>query len=239
MAPTGTFRNRRYGDLMAQRTPPAPSLREERRRQQEELSRLHLLDAAEAVFAEKGFAGATVKEIAERSELSVGSVYQLFDGKEALFRGVMRRRNQEVNDLLDDVISRSESAAEQLHELIDAYIDWFTDHEDYYRLFQRAIGSSWLNLKSGFDETNFEQYENILATEAAMFALGIKQGHFRDLGADAMAVIFAGMTQAYLAHCIVGVSDQVRIAKESFPVSEFHALVDRSFAAPKSRRGRD
>jgi AcrR family transcriptional regulator len=43
-----------------------------------------LLDAAEAVFAEKGYDTATMTEIAERAGASIGSLYQYFPTKPAL-----------------------------------------------------------------------------------------------------------------------------------------------------------
>ena len=44
-----------------------------------------VLDAAEAVFAESGYAGATMAAIAERAGMSTGNVYRYFANKEALF----------------------------------------------------------------------------------------------------------------------------------------------------------
>ncbi|HEY9552557.1 TetR family transcriptional regulator [Allosphingosinicella sp.] len=46
--------------------------------------------AALQVFAEKGFAGARIEEIARRAGLSKGGVYLYFPTKEALFRAVVR-----------------------------------------------------------------------------------------------------------------------------------------------------
>lgn len=214
---------------MAREPVPARSLREERRRQQELLSQNHLLDAAEVVFAEKGYAGATVKEIAERSEFSVGAVYQFFESKEALLRGVMRRRNVEVRQQMEEVLARSDDPYEQLHALVDFVTEWYDAHEPYYRLFQQAIGAAWMNLKVGFDDTNWSQYEDILALEAGVFASGIERGRFRPLDPAGMAVIFAGMMQAYLAHRIVGVGADKRPAAEVLPLKEVHQLVDRAF----------
>ena len=44
-----------------------------------------LLDAAAQVFARKGFAGASVEEIAEAAGYSIGAVYSNFGSKEQLF----------------------------------------------------------------------------------------------------------------------------------------------------------
>src|SRR5258708_9032332 len=43
-----------------------------------------LLAAGAAVFAEKGYAAATMTEIAARAEAPIGSLYQFFPSKEAL-----------------------------------------------------------------------------------------------------------------------------------------------------------
>jgi AcrR family transcriptional regulator len=50
-----------------------------------------ILDAALAVFTEKGFEAARVDEIAARAGLSKGAIYLYFAGKEALLRGLIER----------------------------------------------------------------------------------------------------------------------------------------------------
>jgi AcrR family transcriptional regulator len=49
-------------------------------------TRLRILDAAEDVFAEKGFEAATTREICERAHVkNVGAVNYYFQGKERLY----------------------------------------------------------------------------------------------------------------------------------------------------------
>jgi AcrR family transcriptional regulator len=50
-----------------------------------------ILDAAEAAFADKGFEGATLRDIADRVGIRVPSLYNHFDGKEALYAAVLER----------------------------------------------------------------------------------------------------------------------------------------------------
>lgn len=50
-----------------------------------------LLDAAAALFAEKGYDGATMTEIAERAGAAIGSLYQFFPSKEALAEALFDR----------------------------------------------------------------------------------------------------------------------------------------------------
>jgi AcrR family transcriptional regulator len=59
-----------------------------RRRKQERPG--DIIAAALAVFAEKGFAGARMEEIARRAGLSKGTLYLYFETKEDMFRAVVR-----------------------------------------------------------------------------------------------------------------------------------------------------
>ncbi len=55
------------------------------REQQKAATRLRLLQAAEAVFARRGFHGASVDEIAREAGATTGALYANFSGKEDLF----------------------------------------------------------------------------------------------------------------------------------------------------------
>ena len=75
-----------------------------RRERERQLRRQAMLDAALAVFAEKGYEGATIDEIADRAEFGKGTIYNYFpEGKEALFLALL-----------------TELVVGGLHDLIDA-----------------------------------------------------------------------------------------------------------------------
>jgi AcrR family transcriptional regulator len=61
------------------------------REQLVEARRNQILDAAAAVFAEKGFHRATTKEIARTAGVSEGTIYNYFDSKADLLIGIMTR----------------------------------------------------------------------------------------------------------------------------------------------------
>lgn len=55
-------------------------------------TRAALLDAALAVFAERGFAAAQLEGIAKRAQVTRGALYHHFTGKPALFKAVLEER---------------------------------------------------------------------------------------------------------------------------------------------------
>ncbi|MGH3275849.1 MAG: TetR/AcrR family transcriptional regulator [Streptosporangiaceae bacterium] len=68
-----------------------------------------LLDAARAVFAEQGFAEASIAEVVERAGSSVGSLYHHFGGKSELFLALY----QEHQLAHEEAASRAVAAARQ------------------------------------------------------------------------------------------------------------------------------
>lgn len=61
--------------------------------QRGDATRQQLLDAAATVFVERGYAGATTKEIARRAGVSEGTIYRHFADKRELFAAVFADRN--------------------------------------------------------------------------------------------------------------------------------------------------
>jgi AcrR family transcriptional regulator len=70
------------------------------------ITRDRILDTAEALFAERGFAGTAVRDIAAAVGLTAASLYNHFAGKEALYAAVLERGMRPLIDVLEDLASR-------------------------------------------------------------------------------------------------------------------------------------
>lgn len=77
---------------------------QERRRQH---TRDLLLDAAEEVFAARGFEGASLEEIADTAGYTRGAIYKHFGGKEELFLAANKRSNERFLQAFLEVIDPS------------------------------------------------------------------------------------------------------------------------------------
>lgn len=81
-----------------------------------------ILDAAEQVFAASGFAGASMREIADRAGVAQALIHYHFDNKEKLFEAVIARRSGEINErrgkLLDALLQTS--APPRLEDIVEA-----------------------------------------------------------------------------------------------------------------------
>jgi AcrR family transcriptional regulator len=76
-----------------------------------------ILDAAEALFLEQGYAGASLAAIVKRSGGSLATVYEMFGSKYGLLRAVVDRNRDEGLRGLDESASALDSAADVLRLL--------------------------------------------------------------------------------------------------------------------------
>lgn len=108
----------------------SPSLREE----QKALTRRRLLDSAEAVFARRGFHGASVDEIAREAGATSGALYSNFSGKEDLFLALFEERiATDVGDYAD-ILAAGETLEEQARGAADHWMAILGERPDYFPL---------------------------------------------------------------------------------------------------------
>lgn len=86
-------------------------------------TRQALLDAAIEVFAERGFHGASVPEVAERAGIGAASMYRHFSGKEELVNAVYLRAKQRFAEILWDRFPEDLPVRRALHEVWDRMIE--------------------------------------------------------------------------------------------------------------------
>ena len=83
---------------------------------------VRVLDAAEYVFAEYGFAGASVRDIAARAGLNAASLYNHFPGKQELYEAVLDRGLLPILELLGELPVSGGDGAPEL-DVIDTVVD--------------------------------------------------------------------------------------------------------------------
>jgi AcrR family transcriptional regulator len=98
------------------------------------------MEAAGSVFADKGFDGATMTEIAARAGASIGSLYQFFPTKELLAEAVMARDSAVLMERLSafEQAAAASSPAELADRLLPALIDFRAEHPAFAVLLEAS-----------------------------------------------------------------------------------------------------
>jgi AcrR family transcriptional regulator len=119
--------------------------RRETRAQKQARTRAELLETAAAVFAQRGYAGATVEEIAERAGYSHGAVYSNFAGKTDLFLAVFEEYMADrARELADTQAELAEDAPLELRAraLADQWMERFAGDRDSFLLHLEFLAGS-------------------------------------------------------------------------------------------------
>ena len=94
-----------------------------------------LLDAAKRVFAEKGFEGASIADIARVAGISDGLVYRYFRNKRDLLYGVLKKFYERILVDLENEVFKNRPFRVRLEALIKRHIEVFVSDTDLCRLF--------------------------------------------------------------------------------------------------------
>ncbi|MCB1886033.1 MAG: TetR/AcrR family transcriptional regulator [Rhodocyclaceae bacterium] len=87
-----------------------------------------ILEAAREAFADKGLAGASLREIARRAGYTPGALYSYFDSKEAIYGALLGESLERLNGAVGAAIEGAVAPRERLHRAADAFYVFYRDH---------------------------------------------------------------------------------------------------------------
>ena len=97
--------------------------------------------AATVVFAERGYVGASIDEIARRSGVSAPVVYDHFESKAALHRRLLERHRDELLALWQQYLLTDEAPSERIPRALDAWARYVESHPYAWKmLFRETTG---------------------------------------------------------------------------------------------------
>ena len=97
-----------------------------------------ILDVAEVIFIEKGYAATTTREIATQAEISIGSLYQFFPDKVAILQALAERYSDLLNQRLqsfDTVEMTQISLDNYVKRIVEGIEQFFVEYPGYRAIF--------------------------------------------------------------------------------------------------------
>ena len=173
--------------------PPPPRLS---RAEQRERNRARLLDAAEAVFAERGYRVATVDDVAAAAGLTKGAVYSHFASKQELFAAAVQRRYRQRADAFSAAMSADTPLADRTTLAALDFAGSVTGGADWALLFLEA----WAEMlrTPGFGEDLRRIDDEMRGTVAAVVEQALaEQGVSLDLPAERVAEMIMATTHGF------------------------------------------
>ena len=109
-------------------------------------SRAKILDSAEALFAARGFSGVGLREVAQKVGLGKSSLFHHFPTKLSLYVAVLERILTRMDERLEAVQERPESALAKLRNWVDVVVDTPPTHRCFCGRCSRA---TWSTARTG------------------------------------------------------------------------------------------
>src|SRR6266567_3009441 len=135
-----------------ERTMMSSDIRPKRERDAE-VARQAILDAAEEIFAENGFDGARIDAIAAASGYNKSLIFHYFDDKLGLYTAVLKRIDQQGNELQAIMLAPSLENETILHDarefraflegMVGLSFDFLQSHPNILRILSWEAAEQW------------------------------------------------------------------------------------------------
>jgi len=189
----------------------------ERRQQERQERRASIVEAAKAVFLEKGIEHTTMKDIADRAELSKAALYIYFKNKEELTFELLHTSFQLVQDLIDQAAAEGTDGYHKLELIARSFLEMF-DQQAEYIYFSLIMEQYSYSISRQLPTTQkcLALLTDIQQSIVALLNEGIRDGSIRrDLEAEKSAVLFLHMAISFMQRISLmrGVFDPERTYK--------------------------
>ncbi len=94
---------------------------------------------AEALFAERGFDGASIREIAEQAGATKALIYHYYDSKEALYQTLLEDAVSGVVAQIEAIAADGREPETQIRAVVQVFIDAYHDAPHRFQMVQRTI----------------------------------------------------------------------------------------------------
>jgi TetR/AcrR family transcriptional regulator len=143
-------------------------------REKRDKSIRQIRDAAIEIFAEAGYSGARVDEIAKRAGLNKAMIYYRIGDKETLFQEVVHDIFGDITSRITEDIKPDMSPEEKFRIYVSNIAGMMAKHPAFPKIMMREIASGWKH----FSEDIIKDIAGILSIVKNIIDEGVKEGVF-------------------------------------------------------------
>lgn len=158
-------------------------------------SRDRILDAAEGLFAKRGYAGVGLREVAEMVGLGKSSLFHHFKNKPQLYAAVCGRILRRIEERLVRTLAAGGTPVERLERWLDDLIDLLADNPSYARVLLRSLFEDDDLAGEMPEEIEVERsIGSIMGSASSLLREGMGSGVFRTANVPHLLLTLVGQT---------------------------------------------
>lgn len=152
-----------------------------------------ILDAVTGVFADKGYEGARVDELALAAGVNKATLYYQIGDKEALYHAVLERVFHRIADDIEAATSATDDCEEQIRRFITVFANAISESKEIAPILLREIVSGGRNLP----DAAFAQTGRIFNVLTRALRSGNENGRFRQVNIFMVHMMIVGSLNLY------------------------------------------
>ena len=164
------------------------------------LRRAEILRAAEKLFAEKGFHGATMLDLAKLAEFSVGTLYNFFKTKEEVYYTLLIEKLDLFQSMLDMKVDQHPPGLARILALMEASVKFFEQNKDFFRIFIQERSAVELSVGVAARKELKKRYHAYIDSVAKVMTKAIEKGDIQKFNPLEIAYCFVGMLDSFCAY---------------------------------------
>lgn len=150
-----------------------------------QLTKQHLLTAAEQLFAQKGFAHTSVAEMTQRAGVALGTFYLYYPNKEALFLELVDQLGDRLRQFVSERTAPIGHGLERQRVAFRAFFEFAARTPSLYRMVRQA---------DFVDETVYRQYyERLARAYGEALSLSMSEGSVQRFKPEVLAWMLMGI----------------------------------------------
>jgi len=137
-----------------------------------------LIEIASRLFAAHGYAGTSLRDIAQQAKITKAALYYHFPNKEALYEQIVVDNLQALIDRVGEAVEQADSATEQVRAFMVTAADVFAEAPDAWIAGSNVFWSSMGPQIRAAAVGRRDRFEKLLRD---CIAKGVASGEFRDI----------------------------------------------------------
>ncbi|MFO0695271.1 MAG: TetR/AcrR family transcriptional regulator [Polyangiales bacterium] len=178
----------------------APAKKSAARLAREAAYRTVVVDAAERVFADKGYDGAKIKDVADEAGIALGTVYTLYPSKHDVFVAVHLQRGTALLERVMAAIETLDAPFDALERALHAACAFYAEHPAYLRMHLQR-GDSWASPGKDAEE-EAAIFGSAVAPLVALFTSAAERGELVDERPETCARLLLTSMQVLLGEWV-------------------------------------
>lgn len=189
-----------------------------------------ILDAAEKLFAEKGYENASIEGIAGGAGLTKRTLYQYFISKEDLFFAVALKGGKELTRGYEEAFARGRDALEKIRRGNQAYLQFYRENLGMFRILnyqpanlQNCAASPHCREMEALNANRLRHYADLVAEGEADGSINPRL----DMRKAVFFAFFAAFSMLYTVSSMdKGVWEMMGVEEDAFLRFSFDLLAD-------------